>query len=103
MWQQVTITALFSLLAAGCAVERQTVVVASDACTRYGITASSADFEQCRQRLTAQRELGRVTPAYGDARIVADSQAACISYGVPAGSDGYDQCVKDEFAARRPG
>lgn len=92
------------VLAAGaCAVEQKTVVVPEDPCTRYGFTASSADYARCQARLAEQRRLGRVAVTYGEARIVADSQAACNSYGIPRGSAQYDRCLQDEFAARRPG
>ena len=107
MLKQVMVLGL--VLAAGaCAVEHKTVVVpatatADDPCTRYGFTASTADYVSCQARIADQRRAGRVAAAYGDARITADSQAACSSYGIPRGTAQYDRCVQDEFAARRPG
>lgn len=87
-----------------CAVEHRTEVVAGgDACTRYGFTASSADYARCQNMLAAHRRAGRVAAGYDRERLVADSQEACASYGVPRGSANFDRCVQDEFAARRPG
>ena len=95
------------VIAAGaCAVEHKTVVVpaaAADPCTRYGFTASSADYVSCQARIAEQRRAGRMTAPYGDARITADAQVACTSYGILRGTAQYDRCVQDEFAARRPG
>jgi len=90
MIRQVALVGIVALSAAACAVEHRTVVVADDPCTRYGFTTSSADYARCREGVAAQRRLGRVAPAYGDARIVADSQAACTGYGVPRGTARYD-------------
>ena len=90
--------------AAACATEHRTqVVVADDACTRYGFTASTADYVRCQDQLAAQRRAGRAALGYDSTRITADAQVACESYGVPRGSANFDRCVKDEFAARRPG
>ncbi len=96
---------LIALSASACGVEHRTVVVASeDACTRYGFTASSADYVRCQQLLAEQRRGGRVVVGYySEARVIAYSQAACSAYGVPRGSANFDRCVQDEFAARRPG
>jgi hypothetical protein len=104
MIKQTLVVGLVALCAGACAVERRTVVVApDDACTRYGFTASSADYVRCQQMLAEQRRGGRVVVGYSEARIIADSQAACAAYGVPRGSANFDRCVQDEFAARRPG
>ncbi len=78
-------------------------MVADDACTRYGFTASTADYVRCQDQLAAQRRAGRVALGYDSARITADAQVACESYGVPRASANFDRCVQDEFAARRPG
>jgi len=102
MMKQVVVVVL-ALAAGACAVERKTVVAADDPCTSYGFTASTADYARCQARLADQRRLGRVGANYGDARIIADSQAACASYGIPRGTAQYNRCVQDEFAARRPG
>jgi hypothetical protein len=99
------------LTAGACAVEHKTVVVPAptavatvdDPCTRYGFTASTADYVSCQARLAEQRRAGRVAVTYGDARITADAQVACSSYGIPRGTAQYNRCVQDEFAARRPG
>jgi hypothetical protein len=101
--KQVVVLGL-ALAAGACAVERKTVVVPDDdPCTKYGFTASSADYAGCQARIAEQRRLGRVAANYGDARIFADSQVACTSYGIARGTAQYDRCVQDEFAARRPG
>ena len=96
-----------ALVAGACAVEHKTVVVPAsavdDPCTRYGFTASSADYVSCQARIAEQRRAGRAGATYGDARITADAQVACSSYGIPRGTAQYDRCVQDEFAARRPG
>lgn len=95
---------LLVLGVAACTVEHRTVVVSSDdACTRYGFTASTADYVRCQRLIAEQRRGGRVVLGYSDAQIAADSQAACASYGVPRDSAQFDRCVQDEFAARRPG
>src|SRR5256885_3682020 len=101
--KQALVLGLAALCATGCAVEHQTVAVVGDACTRYGFTASSADYVRCQQLLAEQRRARRVVVGYSDARVTADSQAACAAYGVPRGSANFDRCVQDEFAARRPG
>ena len=111
MMKQVMVLGL--VLAAGaCAVEHKTVVVPApapavvtvdDPCTRYGFTASTADYVSCQTRLADQRRAGRVAASYGDARITADAQVACSNYGIPRGTAQYNRCVQDEFAARRPG
>src|SRR5258708_650542 len=104
MMKQALVVGLAALCATGCAVEHRTIaVVAEDACTRYGFTASSADYVRCQQLLVEQRRAGRVAVGYSDARVIADSQQACAAYGVPRGSANFDRCVQDEFAARRPG
>ncbi len=104
MIKQVLALGFVALAAAACATEHRTVVVAdNDACTRYGFTASSADYARCQDQRTAQRRLGRVAVGYDGGRVTADAQAACESYGVPRGSANFDRCVQDEFAARRPG
>jgi hypothetical protein len=92
-----------ALATAACAVERKTVVVPSDPCASYGVTASSADYAGCQARLAEQRRLGRAAAGHSDARIIAASQVACSSYGIARGTAQYDRCVRDEFAARRPG
>jgi hypothetical protein len=105
MLKQVMVIGL-ALAAGACAVEHKTVVVpvaTDDPCTRYGFTASSADYASCQARIAEQRRAGRVAATYGDARITADAQVACTSYGIPRGTAQYDRCVQDEFAARRPG
>jgi len=94
--------ALVALSAGACAVEHRTVVVADDPCTSYGFTASSADYVRCQQRVADQRRYGRVAMGYGEAQVVADSQAACVSYGIPRGTAQYDRCVQNEVVARRP-
>jgi hypothetical protein len=103
MLKQTIVLGLVALGASACATEHRTVVVASqDACTRYGFTASSADYVRCQQMLAEQRRVA-IVPGYPESQRMADSQAACVSYGVPRGSAAYDRCVQDEFAARRPG
>lgn len=104
MIKQIALLGFVALAASACATEHRTqVVVADDACTRYGFTASTADYVRCQDQLAAQRRRGRAAAGYDNARITADAQAACESYGVPRGSANYDRCVQDEFAARRPG
>lgn len=104
MVRQLLISGLIALSAGACAVEHRTQVVApEDACTRYGFTASTADYIRCQNMLAGQRRTGRVVVGYDAGRITADSQAACESYGIPRGSANFDRCVQDEFAARRPG
>jgi hypothetical protein len=104
MIKQVLVLGFMALAAAGCATEHRTeVVVADDACTRYGFTASTADYIRCQDMRAAQRRAGHVAVGYDSARMTADAQAACESYGVPHGTANYDRCVQDEFAARRPG
>ena len=103
MMKQTLTLALAAHCASACAVEHRTVVVvADDACTRYGFTAASGDYVRCRQLLVGQRRAGRVAASYGDARIIADAKAACAACGVPSGSANFDRCVQDKFAARRP-
>ena len=93
-----------AVAAAACATEHRTeVVVAEDACTRYGFTASTADYVRCQNQRAVQRRVGRVAIGYDSARLTADAQAACESYGLSRGSANFDRCVQDEFAARRPG
>jgi hypothetical protein len=93
-----------ALAAAGRATEHRTqVVVAGDACTRYGFTASTADYVRCHDQLAVRRRAGRMAIGYDSARTSADAQAACGSYGVPRGTANFNRCVQDEFAARRPG
>ena len=104
MIKQIALLGFVALAASACATEHRTqVVVADDACTRYGFTASTADYARCQDQLAAQRRRGRYAVGYDNARITADAQAACESYGVMRGSAIYDRCVQDEFAARRPG
>jgi hypothetical protein len=104
MVKQVLAIGIVALAAAACATEHRTqVVVAEDACTRYGFTSSTADYVRCQDQLAVQRRAGRVAIGYDSARITADAQAACESYGVPRGTANFDRCVQDEFAARRPG
>ena len=94
---------LLALTLEACATEHRTVVVASeDACTRYGFTASSADYVRCQQLVAEQRRTV-VVSGYPESRRMADSRAACAAYGVPQGTAQFDRCVQDEFAARRPG
>ena len=93
-----------AVAASACATEHRTpVVVADDACTRDGCTASTADYVRCQDQRAAQRRAGRVAIGYDSARLTADAQAACESYGLPRGSANFDRCVQDEFVARRPG
>ena len=93
-----------ALAATACATEHRTqVVVAEDACTRYGFTASTADYVRCQDQRAAQRRVGWVALGYDNARLTADAQAACESYGLPRNSANFDRCVQDEFVARRPG
>ena len=104
MIKQLAVLGFVAVAAAACATERRTqVVVAEDACTRYGFTASTADYARCQDQLAAQRRAGRVAFGYDSARLTADAQAACEGYGVPQGTANFDRCVQDEFAARRPG
>jgi hypothetical protein len=105
MIKQVLALGFVALAAAACATEHRTqvVVASNDACTRYGFTASTADYLRCQDQLAGQRRLGRVAVGYDSARVTADAQSACESYGVPRGSANFDRCVQDEFAARRPG
>lgn len=104
MIRQIAGLGLVAIAAAACATEHRTqVVVADDACTRYGFTASTADYVRCQDQLAAQRRLGRVAIGYDNARILADSRGACESYGIAPGAATFDRCVQDEFAARRPG
>jgi hypothetical protein len=104
MIRQIAVLGFIAFAAGACATEHRTqVVVADDACTRYGFTASTGDYIRCQDQLAAQRRAGRVAVGYDGARLAADAQAACDSYGVPRGSANFDRCVQDEFAARRPG
>lgn len=104
MIKQIALMTCVALAASACATEHRTeVVVANDACTRYGFTTSTADYVRCQDQLAAQRRLGRYAAGYDNARLTVDAQAACQSYGVPRGSANFDRCVQDEFAARRPG
>ncbi len=104
MIKYATALGLLALAANGCATEHRTVVVASsDACTRYGFTASTNDYVRCQQLIAEQRRLGRVMAGYSDSQIIADAQAACVSYGISRATAQYDRCVQDEVAARRPG
>lgn len=104
MIKHVAVLGFVALAASACATEHRTqVVVADDACSRYGFTSSTADYVRCQDQLAAQRRRGRAAAGYESGRITADSQAACESYGVPRGTANFDRCVQDEFAARRPG
>ena len=104
MIKQILALGFVALAVAACTTEHRTqVVVAEDACTRYGFTASTADYVRCQDQLAVQRRVGRVALGYDSARLSADAQAACESYGLPHGSANFDRCVRDEFAARRPG
>jgi hypothetical protein len=104
MIRQFLVMGFVAFGAAACATEHRTqVVVAEDACTRYGFTALTAHYVRCRDQLAVHRRGGRVAIGYDHARITADAQAACESYGVPRGTAIFDRCVQDEFAARRPG
>lgn len=105
MLKQVFVLGFVALAATACATEHRTQVVVADndACTRYGFTASSADYVRCQDQFAGQRRLGRVAVGYDNARLTADAQAACENYGLPRGSANFDRCVQDEFAARRPG
>jgi hypothetical protein len=103
MIKQAVVLGLMALSAGGCATEHRTVVIAGDACTRYGFTASTDDYVRCQRLIAEQRRAGRASPSYSTAQIMADSQAACASYGVPRATAQFDRCVQDEFAARRPG
>ena len=103
MLKHAIVLGLVMLGAGACATEHRTVVVAADdACTRYGFTASSADYDRCQQLIAEQRRI-RIVPDYSQAQMMADSQAACAAYGVPRATAQFDRCVQDEFAARRPG
>jgi hypothetical protein len=103
MLKTVIIVGVAALCLGACATEHRTVVVASeDACTRYGFTASTADYVRCQQLIADQRRIV-VAPGYAESQRMADSQAACAAYGVPRGTAQFDRCVRDEFAARRPG
>jgi hypothetical protein len=104
MVKRTLVIGLIALGAGACATEHRTVVVTpSDACERYGFTASTDDYIRCQRLLAGQRRAGRVALGYSDARIMADSRAACAMYGIPQPSANFDRCVQDEFAARRPG
>jgi len=104
MIKHIAVLGFVALAASACATEHRTqVVVADDACSRYGFTSSTADYVRCQDQLAAQRRQGRAAAGYGSARTTVDSQAACESYGVPRGTANFDRCVQDEFAARRPG
>ena len=104
MIRQILALGFIAFAAAACATEHRTqYVIDDDACSRYGFTASTADYVHCQDQLAAQRHAGRVALGYDSARLAADAQAACDSYGVPRGSANFDRCVQDEFAARRPG
>ena len=104
MIKQILALGFVALAVAACTTEHRTqVVVAEDACTRYGFTASTADYVRCQDQRAAQRRAGRVALGYDNARLNADAQAACDSYGVPRSSANFDRCMQDEFAARRPG
>jgi len=104
MIKQLLALSFVALAETACATEHRTqVVVADDACTRYGFTASTADYVRCQDQMAAQRRAGRMAAGYDAARLTAASQAACESYGIPRGSANFDRCVQDEFAARRPG
>src|SRR5690242_12954585 len=103
MVKQTLALAVVALGVGACATEHRTVVVtSSDACTRYGFTASTDDYVHCQRMIAEQRRAPRVV-VYSNAQIMADSRAACASYGIPHPSANFDRCVQDEFAARRPG
>ena len=102
MFIRILVLGTIALTASACAVEHRAVVVAEDACSRYGFTASTRDYQRCQAELARQRQAGRVSREYGEARVTADAQMACDSYGVPRGSAQFDRCVQDEFVARRP-
>ncbi len=71
MLKHAIVIGLLALGVGACATEHRTVVVASDdACTRYGFTASTADYVRCQQ-LIAQPRLVRIVPEYPQARILA--------------------------------
>lgn len=85
--------------------EARTVVppARDDVCAAYGFTIGTPEYRQCAMREADARRRGRMTPAYGDQRIVADAQAACQSYGLARGSERYERCVQREVDYRRPG
>ena len=104
MARRAGLVCLLTIVAAGCATEQRTVVLASDdACARYGFTASTVDYIRCQQQVAAARRTTVVVTAMSSAELIAQSQLACDGYGVPRGGAAYDRCVQDEFAARRPG
>lgn len=99
---RILLLSAIAFCASACAVEHRAVVVAEDACSRYGFTSSTRDYQRCQAELARQRQAGRVAMGYSEARLTADAQMACDSYGVPRGSAQYDRCMQDEFVARRP-
>jgi hypothetical protein len=104
MARQALALALLALCTAACATEHRTVVVAADdPCTRYGFTATTADYIRCQRQVAAARRAAPVVVAVSQAQLIAESETACDSYGVPRATAQFDRCVQDEFAARRPG
>lgn len=85
--------------------EARTVVVPAgdDVCAAYGFAVGTPAYRQCAMREADSRRRGRMVPAYGDQRIVADAQEACQSYGLARGSERYERCVQREVDYRRPG
>src|SRR5512143_3187447 len=86
-----------------CSVETRTVVAADDACSVYGFRVGSAEYSRCQSREAAARRAGRMRAGYGQAQLVADSQAACSSYGLAPYTDRYERCLRNEYAYRQPG
>jgi len=105
MTNRLAVVALLALCAAACTNEHRPLVVsaAEDACTRYGITANSADHARCREQVAISRRPAMADIGASPAELIAQSQVACGAYGVPHGTAEFNRCVQDEFAARRPG
>ena len=104
MFNRIAMVGLVAMGLGACSTETRTVVVAEDVCSSaYGFRVSSSEYRLCRDREAAARRAGRMSPSYGEARVVADSQAACQSYGLHPYSDRYERCVRAEHDARMPG
>src|SRR5258708_20775782 len=97
MFPRIALVGLVAMGMGACATETRTVVVAEDVCsTAYGFRVSSPEYRLCRDREAAARRAGRMSPSYGEAPLVADSQAACQSYGLHPHSHRYQRSVPAE-------
>ncbi|MBX9945564.1 MAG: hypothetical protein K2Y40_15885 [Reyranella sp.] len=73
------------------------LAASEQACSDYGFTARTADFDRCVSRERAARANGRVNSDYAEANLTRD---ACYSYGLQTGTSLYDRCVGREIDAR---